>query len=287
MTISILLAWSWGGHGDITRSAVAIGISALFMSNKRDVLRRLVNVSHILEMLRRNSGRPDSTSKKDVEAKLAEMEKHPPFPGEQALARLFDTLPRRVQTEDLHAGNLPGVGEYLDGDGQTRHFMRTHKTTGQREALTNSFRYIYLNLWRAWAAMRKAAYHEKHWYDFIYDSTWGDFDDGLDYLARALHVIEDSYAPGHVRRDRGTYIIQEIYYWPDVDAPRPNDTPPWPGHKKYDNPSYVDSIEYADEARRTAGDFVSVILLNLDQDVPAATKAIVDCLYRHYANNLR
>ena len=36
---------------------------------------------------------------------------------------------------------------------------------------------------------------------------------GVKHLAKALHTIEDSYAPGHTKRTSGTGIITDIYDW--------------------------------------------------------------------------
>ena len=65
--------------------------------------------------------------------------------GEQiqpALRFLFRGLPGIVQRTDLHVGNIPwGVGEFLDSNGQVRHFMRSTRTT-ETEAYAASMGWI-------------------------------------------------------------------------------------------------------------------------------------------------
>src|SRR5262249_2136946 len=106
-------------------------------------------------------------------------------------------------------------------------------------------------------------------------------------LAKALHTIEDSYAPGHARRQSGTYLVEEIYYWPDVVKPRPGalGQPAWPGHEALDDPSHPMSREFQLQAKRATGDLIAAVLTNLEKD--AVTKTLIDVMYRHFANVLK
>jgi hypothetical protein len=210
-------------------------------------------------------GRPGyPPTEKEVNKFLQDQAKHAPTTAEQSLVRLFSALPSWVQEEDIHRGNIPKVGEWLEKDSQVRHYMRSYRQTTPLEAHLKSRRYIWDHLYSAWSGMRKGVYHQAKWYDFINDSSLDDFDEGVRHLAKALHTIEDSYAPGHTKRTSGAGTIIDIFYWPDTkDGDKSKGIP---SHEELDNPGNARSKEYYAMAKEASGAFILCVLSNLDQD---------------------
>src|SRR5262249_31073791 len=137
-------------------------------------------------------------TEKRLKDDLERLEHQPPAKMQKILLGLFDDLPRRVQEQDLHLGNFPGIGKvpmighYLEKDAQVRHYMRSTEATPSREAERKSKGYIGTHLYSAWERMHAAVSVEKHWNNRFND--WRAFDQGTQHLAQALHTIEDSYA---------------------------------------------------------------------------------------------
>ena len=57
--------------------------------------------------------------------------------------------PAGCREEDLHRGNIPKVGEWLEKDSQVRHYMRSYQNTTPLEAHKKSKEYIWDHLF--WA----------------------------------------------------------------------------------------------------------------------------------------
>src|SRR5262249_40662948 len=104
-----LLAWSWTGHGQLTALGLAWAISKLVPLGKTFVLQRLHQFSAIRQAIEIDSlGTPGfPPTDKEVADELKKIENHSPSMMEQSLILLFDDLPSRVQTEDIHVGNIP------------------------------------------------------------------------------------------------------------------------------------------------------------------------------------
>jgi hypothetical protein len=269
MTFSFFLAWSWFGHGQLTQIALGFGISQFVALGKTFVLQRLRQFEAVESAIETDAlGSPGfPPTEKEVNKFLEELEHHPPTSVERQLVRLFSALPSWVQEEDIHRGNIPGIGESLEKDSQVRHYMRSYRSTTAPEAHQKSRLYIWNHLYWAWSGMRKGVYHQAKWYDFINDSTLDDFDGGVKHLASALHTIEDSYAPGHTKRTPGVGTITDIYYWPDTkDGDKSKGIP---SHAELDNPGNPMSTEYYAMAKKAAGAFILCVLSNLDQDESA------------------
>ena len=119
---------------------------------------------------------PTEKEVKEVDKFLEDQEQRAPTGDEQSLVRLFSALPNWVQEEDIHRGNIPKVGEWMQKDSQVRHYMRSYQKTTPLEAHQKSKEYIWDHLFWAWSGMRKGVYHRHKWYDKIHDSSIGDFD---------------------------------------------------------------------------------------------------------------
>jgi hypothetical protein len=266
MTYNFFLAWSWFGHGELTEMALAVGISQFVNLGKTFVLKRLKKFETVQSAIETEVlGRPGfPPTEKEVNKFLEDQDKHPPTGAEQSLVRLFSELPSWVQEEDIHRGNIPKIGEWMETDSQVRHYMRSYQNTTPSQAHMKSREYIWDHLYWAWSGMRKGVYHQAKWYDFISDSSFSDFDDGVKHLAKALHTIEDSYAPGHTKRTSGTGIITYIYYWPDTKSG--DKSRGIPSHEELDDPGNAKSKEFYAMAKIAAGDLILCVLRNLDQD---------------------
>jgi hypothetical protein len=266
MTHHLFLAWSWFGHGQLTEMGLAFAISQFINLRKLFVMKRLGQFEKVKSAIETAAlGRPGfPPTEKEVDKFLEEQEKRAPTDMEQSLVRLFDDLPTWVQEEDIHRGNIPQIGEWLEKDSQVRHYMRSYRNTTPSEANRKSREYIWDHLFWAWSGMRKGVYHQPRWYDFLYDSSLDDFDSGVKHLAKALHTIEDSYAPGHTRRTSGVGIIKDIYYWPDTK--NGDKSKGIPSHEELDNPGNAMSKEFYVMARQATGVFILCVLTNLDQD---------------------
>ena len=266
MTHHLFLAWSCFGHGQLTEMGLAFAISQFMNLRKLFVLKRLRQFEKVQSAIETAAlGSPGfPPTEKEVNKFLEEQEKRSPTDTAQSLVRLFSELPTWVQEEDIHRGNIPKIGESLEKDSQVRHFMRSYRNTTAAEAYKKSREYIWDHLFWAWSGMRKGVYHQPRWYDFLNDSSLDDFDSGVKHLAKALHTIEDSYAPGHTGRASGTGIIKDIYYWPDTK--NGDKSKGIPSHEELDNPGNGMSKEFYAMARQATGSFILCVLNNLDQD---------------------
>jgi hypothetical protein len=268
---SALFAWSWTGHGQLTEMGVAFAIAQFLIHGSKSVLRRFFDIENMRtkqrEELKRRPGSATSDSgqisaEKSMRTRLEQEQIVPESVARTVMVRLFSDLPQRVQTEDIHPGNIPSVGETLERDSQVRHFMRSRADVTPKQAFDASTKYIRDNCIKSWSALRRAVKHEKSWTDLFSDSTMSDFEEGKALLAKALHAMEDSYAPGHVKRSDGcTGIVESVNIW-DEENKKPSGD--WPGHEALDNPQAEQSRPFFDSARRATGDLISFILSNLE-----------------------
>jgi len=268
----VLFAWSWDGHGQLTCAALAFAIARLVPMGKTYVMKRLNEFAALqtaIETAALGSGgyRP---SEEQVTRVLQKVEGQAPNVMQQNLIRLFDNLPSLGQEEDIHIGNIPNIGKLplvgksIEKDSQVRHFMRSTEQTTRREAYMKSREFIWDQLYYCWYDMKEGVYHKHKWYDFIYDSSLSDFDDGVSHMARALHTIEDSFAPGHVQRRSDSGVIEDIHCWNDENK-QADPAKGWPGHKALDNPTTPQSRIFFEMARIASGSLINCILTNLDQ----------------------
>jgi hypothetical protein len=106
--------------------------------------------------------------------------------------------------------------------------------------------YIIEHLTGAWSKYREAVNHQDKWYDVLTTSST-IFWEGNYELGKALHTIEDSYAPGHVTRKSGSGFIVQVNIWDDANK-NPDPTRDWPGHEALDNPNNEKSREFLHSA---------------------------------------
>jgi hypothetical protein len=256
-----LFAWSWTGHGLLTATTLTAVIAQWAPVASLLLLKRLRQI-----LLCRPSF--------DTALDFSPPSFAPPRPPAPAttddLERLFGDLPRLVQTEDIHAGNIPHIpipilgilsGEYLDSEGQVRHYMRSNPRVSPLEAHRKSSLYIWQNLKSAWFSLRDGARG-----DPAEKGPINAFQTGIDYLAKALHTIEDSYAPGHVfRQDDVPATIFEVHIWDEANK-RPNTSTGWLGHETYDNDF---STPMFSKAKTAATELLFAVLSNIDKDFEA------------------
>jgi hypothetical protein len=259
MNLPHLLAWTWTGHGQLTSYAVTAAIAQFFMLGKSFLENRFVEIEKVWK------GVVGKTIAKDC------------------LQDMLDTLPGDVQREDIHPANFPywHWGEKLNpSSGQVRHFMRSSIAVSSLDAFNQSKAYINGHLTGAWTKYREAVYHEDKWYD-LGQTSWGIFAEGNGELARALHTIEDSYAPGHVTRASPLGFIEEVHVWDDENK-NPNPANDWPGHHALDDPSAPKSSEFFEMAKRTTADLIVCVLSNLDQDEATFRQDLGDRMGRYF-----
>lgn len=277
---SALFAWSWTGHGQLTEMGVVFAIAQFLIQGSKAVLKRCFDIENMRtkkrEEVKRLPGSATSdagqtAAEKGLKDRLQQDQTVPESVSRTVMIRLFSDLPGRVQFEDIHLGNVPSVGETLERDSQVRHFMRSRAEVTPKEAFDASTKYIRDHCVESWRAFRKAVHHEESRTDFFSDSTVGDFDKGKALLAKALHALEDSYAPGHVKRRAGTGIIESINIWDEENKKPAGD---WPGHEALDDPHTAQSMPFYEMARRTAGDFILLILANLEAEESTFLKAL-------------
>jgi hypothetical protein len=259
--IEPLFAWSWDGHGRLTAMALAAAITQVARLGKSDLWKRLLRLytNYITQMREEWGGKQSGLYQdlgKDPEPTSAQVE--------AALGTLLAGLPGKVQRADLHMGNIPwGVGEFLDSNGQVRHFMRSTPQTTEAVAYASSMGWIRNHLTHSWEKLKSALYTDYGLFA-VFSSNFGDFLDGLSALAEGLHTVEDSYAPGHVGRLPGLHsVITTIHYW-DTEYKTPHGD--WPGHEALDNPDNPISAPFFKSAVETTTELIVCILVNLDGD---------------------
>jgi hypothetical protein len=258
--IAPLFAWSWDGHGNLTTLALAAAIAQLIRLGKSDLMKRFFRLYRALPQM------PSDPMRKPNLYENVDRDPTPPnVQMQSALQFLFRELPGIVQRTDLHVGNIPwGVGEFLDSNGQVRHFMRSTSQTTETEAYTASMGWIRNHLTESFERLRAALYTNYGFFDHLLSSNTGDFRSGVTALAEGLHTVEDAYAPGHVRRDQSLHnLITGIYYWDDDNKTAHGD---WPGHEALDNPENPISRPYFQSALDTTTEIIVCVLSNLDSD---------------------
>jgi hypothetical protein len=264
--IEPLFAWSWDGHGSLTALALATAITQVARLGKSELGKRLLR-------LRANYTTFMTTGRGQKSGLYKDVGTDPePSPGdvEAALKPLMAGLAGMVQRADLHAGNIPwGIGEFLDSNGQVRHFMRSTKETTEAAAYTASMGWIRTHLSLSWEKFKSALYTDYGLLDVL-SSNFTDLLDGLSALADGLHTVEDSYAPGHVGRLSSLHsVITAIHYW-DTENKTAHDG--WPGHEALDNPANAISAPYFASAGVTTTELIVCVLSNLDGDHGAFDK---------------
>jgi hypothetical protein len=275
-----VFAWSWTGHGELTTLGVALAISQFVMVAKSTMLAKL----HRFSVVKRNI-RDGYADEKLIKDELARLEKHPPSSVEQDLVFLFDMLPSSVQEEDLHLGNIPRIGDHLETDSQVRHYMRSNSTVTPKIAHLKAKNYIGVNLEHAWTFMHEAVQEEEVWYDFIYNRGLRKFNQGIAALAKALHTVEDSYAPGHVKRDPASGIIEDVHIWDDENK-KPNVASGWPGHEALDNPATGQSGPFYRMAKDTVAAVILGLLGNLQNERIESANSMINLLNQKFATRL-
>jgi hypothetical protein len=270
MHIPEILAWSWTGHGALTSAAVTAAIAQFVTLGKSFLEKRFVE---IYKVWRGPPGKP-----------LAQ----------DCLQEMMAILPEVVQHEDIHPTNLPWAGEKLDRaqawvladspSGQVRHFMRSSAGVSSLEAYKASKSYIIQHLSGAWGKYREAVYHQDKWYDAL-TSASTIFWEGNYELGKALHTIEDSYAPGHVTRARGgSCWIVRVNIWDDENKNPDPETggKNWPGHHALDDPNNEYSSDFFKKAKEASSTLIVCVLSNLDQTEAAFAKDLRDTVERYF-----
>jgi hypothetical protein len=289
-----LFAWSWDGHGQLTTFAVAMALERLFRMGKQFIIGRLARIAVVEANIQRSvlgsAGFPpiDDAMRKKIE----DIDKQPATELQKSLIVLFDDLPSKVQTEDIHAGNASFLGDIpifgilwhllAEEDSQVRHFMRSTPKTSRQGAFLKSRKYIWDNLWEAWGSFSQA----------VRQQSLGDFDDGMSSLAKALHTIEDSYAYGHVQRlgsvieNSAAMIIDDVHLWDDENK-KASGT--WMGHKYYDDPASkggvaggVNPAVLFERAQQAAADFIYCVLGNADQSRASYQQNCTDLMQQYF-----
>jgi hypothetical protein len=257
MHIPEILAWSWTGHGALTSAAVTAAIAQFVTLGKSFLEKRFVEIYKIWQ------GPPGKTSPQDC------------------LREMMAILPEVVQEEDIHPANIPVIGELLNPTtGQVRHFMRSSASVSSLEAYNASKAYIIQHLTSAWRKYREAVYYQDKWYDVL-NSSSSIFWEGNYELGKALHTIEDSYAPGHVTRKPGSGFIVRVNIWDDENK-NPDPAKDWPGHEALDNPNHEKSREFFVKAKEASASLIVCVLQNLDQAEPAFTKDVKDSVETYF-----
>jgi hypothetical protein len=190
----------------------------------------------------------------------------------------FKSLPFQVAAQDLHPGNLPYLGEFLQKDSQVRHFMRNHKDTSVQSAFNSSYDYVLENLKEAGVLMASSVAPTQR--EGI-DRSRQRFREGISHLARALHPIEDSYAPAHTSRNRKTGEIDFIFYWGDKSELKSHGLNAT--HGQLDDPKYPYAQQYFDAARDSTGEIIFILLQDLDKD----EESLLNDLHRYMSKNFR
>jgi hypothetical protein len=273
---NVLLAWTWGGHGELTTIGLAIAIARLTASGHPALLKKL---SEFARTARGGLPKRWVPGEKAVEAEVATIEQHPAATAEQDLSVLLAPLPRLVQLEDIHPANLHIIGRFLE-QAQTRHFMRSKRSTPAIVAYNRSRAYIRDHLNEAYSRMREAVNATPHWYSAGTPLT--TFRQGMSQLAAALHTIQDSYSPAHVERLEGLWFITDIKVY-DSENIKGDVAHAIPNHDDYDNPSTPKSLPFYQEAKRTTGDFIDCVLSNLDQSPQEFTRVCGNLLESHFS----
>jgi len=257
MYIPEILAWSWTGHGALTTAAVSMAISQFVTLGKSFLEKRFVEIYKVWQ------GPPGKSSVQDC------------------LTEMMAILPEVVQKEDIHPANIPVIGEMLNpASGQVRHFMRSSESVSSLEAYNASKAYIIEHLDGAWSKYREAVNYQDKWYNVLTSSS-SIFWEGNYELGKALHTIEDSYAPGHVTRKSGSGFIVQVNIWDDANK-NPDPARDWPGHEALDNPNNEKSREFYAMAKNTSAALIVCVLKNLDQDEVAATKDLRDTVEKYF-----
>jgi hypothetical protein len=211
---------------------------------------------------------------------------------DREVAYLFEDLPEIVVDEDVHPGNIPGIGEKLQHDSQVRHFMRSRPDVSPWKAYLDARTHVWAKMYDSWSDF-KGALHERHGF-------WGELEDiaggvvgargllfrsGLEKLGAALHTLEDSYAPGHVQRgDDG--VIEDVHIWDDENRNR-DDSKKWEGHHAYDEPDNPKSNRFYLMAQDGVAEVIFTVLSTLDGDDGAYRTAAASALNDVFPQRIR
>jgi hypothetical protein len=274
MHIPEILAWSWTGHGALTSAAVTAAIAQFVTLGKSFLEKRFVEIYKLWSAALR----------------IPPIEKPS---AQDCLTELMRPLPQKVQTEDIHPANIiPWVTDHIPfcpsinpnpTSGQVRHFMRSSASVSSLDAYKASKSYIIKHLHGAWSKYKEAVDHQDKWYDIT--SASEIFWEGHYELARALHTIEDSYAPGHVTRARGgsSWIVR-VNIWDDENKNPDPETggKNWPGHEALDDPSNPYSSDFFEKAKEASSTLIVCVLSNLDQQEEAFANDLRDTVEKYF-----
>jgi hypothetical protein len=145
--------------------------------------------------------------------------------------------------QDFDVGNACGLVSIEVAGGQVNHFMRD-KDGDPKLAYTASYNHIHECLSVAHGHFREAFPTER--FEGITGwakekaaqlSAYMSLQQGLLNLGRALHTLQDSFSPSHVKREEGTFTIEDVFCWDDNNKNERKDGEGkviWPGHKPYD-----------------------------------------------------
>jgi hypothetical protein len=277
---SLLFAFSSDGHTQLTCIGIALAIARLIASRQAAIVAVLGKLGAKQEDRDDfdDSGSSDLDGIKDDYRK--EMGSITADAG-HALSLFWD-LPGRVVDQDVHLGNIPwfGLGEKLEHDSQVRHFMRSRPEVSSDQAYLASVKYIRDHMTLAWRALAKARIDLNN-RSFFSDPAFGDSDDFLDELSKALHTVEDSYAPGHVTRNAHE-LIEEVHIWDDANK-NANPKTGWPGHSALDEPTHPMTAPHFRAAGFATRDMILCILTTFDQQEPAFQAALNGAISKHFS----
>ena len=280
------LAWICSAHAELTATGLAWAISQLVLLRKMFVLKRLSQF-HAFKNCRTDENWFFNESWSN-EAYLKKLETRSTASLEKDANSLFKHLSGPVQKEDMHFGNLPTIGEYLEKDSQVRHYMRSHKSTTSSEAHRKSKKYIWEYLCSSWSSMQQAVYRP---YNELNQQVILDFSVGVSDFAKALHTIEDSYSPAHVMRLKKLGTIQHVWYWGNTK--NSNEQNKWPGHAALDDPYKPlrdpnDSRpqDFFEMGKEVTKRFILCVLTHLDRDKETYARHCGIMLNTHFCANL-
>jgi hypothetical protein len=284
-TFTTLWAFSSDGHYQLTCMGVALAVARLLLQGKTGLVTQLGELyQSAKKSLEAESSWKQIAMEPIKKAYRDEMDSLPDN-AETALHLFFD-MPDRVVSEDVHTGNIvgyvagAGAGEASERDNQVRHFMRSRPEVSSDQAYNASVKYIRDNLTSAWNSFNKAM-GERDNHPFFTDPVGVDTDSFLFYLAKALHTVEDSYAPGHVTRNAHE-LIEEVHIWDDANK-KPDPDNDWPGHTALDDPAHPKSASHFRAGKYAVQDAILCIATNLNQTDATFQAALNGVIAKHFS----
>ena len=295
-----LFAWSSTGHLTITQAAVLLAIGAIKAVSRPGLMQKLGKMydklssfqegiistplnavgnaikgtfgSDLAAVTSGDAADFGRTTAKDASSRWKEIGLGwSAKSDEDKLRYLMYPLPYQVVKVDLHAGNMPKVGEKLDKQGQVRHFMRSTESVSAKEAFDASMKWVKEHATTAYTKIKAGVEKAGDRIDLL-NSAVSSYQSGLSKLADAVHTLEDSFAQGHVRRQGGnTNIIREVNRWDEANKEGDPATGKL-GHHDFDDPNNPANKQFVQAATDTTTELIACVFTNLDQpdDVFAA-----------------